>query len=137
MKRIVCDTNIYISSFLFPKSTPATVLGLARMGLVELYVSPFILDEIQKILQSKFYLSKTQITELIKLIKKHSLLIEPQINISIIRTKHDDNRILECAVYAKADYLVTGDKKHILPLEEYGGVKICSPAEFLKRKLWN
>ena len=42
-----------------------------------------------------------------------------------------DNRYIECAVEGKADYLVTGDKKHLLPLNEYEGVQILSPASFL------
>ena len=120
----------------FPKSKPALLLDLARMGVVELYVSPFILHELERILHAKFNVPKTQITRLIKLIHKYSHLVEPQTHISVIKEKQDDNRILECAVAAKADYLITGDKKHILPLKEYAGIKICSPAEFLQRKFW-
>lgn len=42
-----------------------------------------------------------------------------------------DNQILACALEARADYLVTGDLKHIYPLQNVGRVKIVSPAEFL------
>jgi len=44
-----------------------------------------------------------------------------------------DNRILECAVQEKVDYLVTGDAKHLQPLKEYKGIKVLSPADFLKK----
>jgi len=43
-----------------------------------------------------------------------------------------DNRILECALEAKAHFLISGDKKHILPLKKLKGVKILSASHFLE-----
>lgn len=43
-----------------------------------------------------------------------------------------DNRILECAITAEADYIVTGDKNHLLPLKRYKNIRILSPSEFLR-----
>jgi len=43
-----------------------------------------------------------------------------------------DNRISECAVDGNAEFIVTGDTKHILPLKEYKGIKILTPSEFVK-----
>jgi predicted nucleic acid-binding protein len=42
----------------------------------------------------------------------------------------DDNRIVECAVKAGSDYLVTGDK-HLLRVGSYGLLSIVKVAEFL------
>ncbi len=50
---------------------------------------------------------------------------------SIIKAKDSDNRILECAVSGKADFLVSGDTKHITPLKQYMDITILKPAEFL------
>lgn len=44
----------------------------------------------------------------------------------------DDEMVLECAVASEADFLVSGDKKHLLPLREYQGIRIVSPADFLR-----
>jgi len=44
-----------------------------------------------------------------------------------------DAKILACAVAGKADVIVTGDKRHLLPLKKYRGIPIVSPAEFLDR----
>jgi predicted nucleic acid-binding protein len=44
-----------------------------------------------------------------------------------------DAKILACAVAGKADAIVTGDKKHLLPLKRYRGIPIVSPAEFLEQ----
>jgi len=43
----------------------------------------------------------------------------------------DDDKILECAVVASATYIVSGDRKHLLPLGSFRGIHIVSPAEFL------
>lgn len=42
-----------------------------------------------------------------------------------------DNRILECALAADAKFVVTGDKKHLLPLGSFQGVSIVGLADFL------
>ncbi len=43
-----------------------------------------------------------------------------------------DNRILECAIEGKADYIISGDKHHILPLKKFQKIRILSPSQFLK-----
>lgn len=58
----------------------------------------------------------------------------PKVKVSIIKSKDDDNRILECALESKADYIISGDKRHILPLKELEGIKIVSVSEFLEDK---
>jgi hypothetical protein len=45
----------------------------------------------------------------------------------------DDEMILECGLAAEADFIVSGDKKHLLPLGEFQGIQIVSPADFLRR----
>lgn len=45
----------------------------------------------------------------------------------------DDEMILECALAAEAEYIVSGDKKHLLALRQFQGIPIVSPAEFLRR----
>jgi predicted nucleic acid-binding protein len=42
-----------------------------------------------------------------------------------------DNRILECAVIAEADLIVTGDH-HLLDLREFEGIPLVRLADFLR-----
>ncbi len=66
--------------------------------------------------------------------KTWSISLPPKLeeeSISVVKDNEADNRILECAVAARADYLVTGDKEHLLPIETFRGVRIVSPAGFL------
>jgi predicted nucleic acid-binding protein len=45
----------------------------------------------------------------------------------------DDEMVLECAMAAAADFIVSGDKKHLLALGQFRDIPIVSPAEFLRR----
>jgi predicted nucleic acid-binding protein len=62
-----------------------------------------------------------------------AIMVEPRAVIDVIKEKQDDNRILECAVAGRVDYLITGDKKHILPLASIQGIPIVGVAEFLQK----
>ena len=50
--------------------------------------------------------------------------------LSIIKEDPDDDRILECAVSAGAEYIVTGDKD-LLRLKQYDSIRIVNVADFL------
>lgn len=58
-------------------------------------------------------------------------IVTPTERIEEIDADPDDNRFLECAVAANADYLVSGDEAHVQPVEEFRGTDIVSPREFL------
>jgi predicted nucleic acid-binding protein len=45
----------------------------------------------------------------------------------------DDEMILECGLAAEADSIISGNKKHLLPLRQFRGMPIVSPAEFLRK----
>jgi len=59
------------------------------------------------------------------------ILVSPSFTLSVVERDKSDDRILECALEAKGDYIISGDS-HLLSLKEYQGIKILSPAEFLK-----
>jgi len=56
--------------------------------------------------------------------------IKPLIKLNIIKEDPDDNKFLECAMHAKADYIISGDE-HLLNLQEFRSIKILSPADFI------
>ena len=62
-------------------------------------------------------------------------LVIPHQTLSVVKKDEDDNRILECGVEGKAQYIISGDKRHLLSLKQYQGIKILSPANFLKEPL--
>jgi len=134
MIRVVVDTNVIISALIFG-GKPAKILHLANEGAFDLLISPFILNEMFKVLTKQFGWAEGSAEKAVKAIKEIANFIEPTERLSIIKGKESDNRILECAVFGKADFIVTGDTKHILPLKEYQGIRILKPAEFLEQNL--
>jgi putative PIN family toxin of toxin-antitoxin system len=129
--KVVIDTNVFVSGLSF-KGKPREVLDLIWRGDIEACISSFILKELEKTLKKDFSWDRDQIKHTIEKIKAKTILIQPKNKVSVIKENDDDNRILECAIEGKVQYLISGDRKHLLPLKEYQGIKILSPAEFLK-----
>ena len=129
--KVVLDTNIYISAVLFGGNCEE-ILRLATQRSFELIISKSIILEIEAVLKEKFKWSKKQVSETLAYIKNISTLSKPNISISVIKEDPSDNKIIECAIFVGANYIVTGDKNPLLPVKEYKGIKIVSPAEFPK-----
>lgn len=131
--KVVLDTNVYISAILWrPEASGEEILRLAGLDSFELVISRSIISEIEAILKEKFKWSKRQISETSSYIRNIVTVINPDVSLSVVKNDPSDNKILECAVAAKANYIVTGDKNHLLPMKEYKGIKIVNPAELLR-----
>ena len=130
--RVVLDTNVLLSALAVPGSKPDLVLQRVRRGEVALFLSAFIPAELERILRDTFRFTTRQTDERVAVIRRMATLVEPTERIALVVAKDDDNRILECAVAAHADYLVTGDKEHLLPLRSIGATQIVTPAAFLE-----
>lgn len=131
MLKVVLDTNIIISGLLFG-GKPKKVLDLVIDKKIEGFISNFIISESSEVLRKKFSFSPEQIQKTELLFKQSFSLIVPGFSLKIIKEKPADNRILEAAAAAHADYLISGDTKHILPLKKIRKTKIVSPEEFLR-----
>jgi len=129
--KVVIDTNVFVSGLNF-KGKPREILDLIWKEEIKVCISLFILRELEKVLEEVFGWDKERIGSTVERIKDKTIEVQPKVKISVIKEKNDDNRILECAVDGKAQYIVSGDKHHLLPLKEYQGINILSPAEFLE-----
>lgn len=130
MIRVAADTNVYLSAIVFG-GTCETILALARAGVVELFISPAIQKELRSVLGQTFDWEEFQIREALDEVNSLASLIRHSAKLSGLVCHDPDHRILECALAAEADYLVTGDKKHLQPLKTFRGIAIVSPREFL------
>ena len=128
--RVVLDTNVIISALNFP-GNERLVLELALRGRFEFYLSLFILEEIAGVLRRKFGWEEERTSQAIRVIENAATVIEPPRLAEVIEGGHADNRLLECAVAASADYLVTGDRRHLLPIGEHQGARIVNAPRFL------
>lgn len=129
--RVVLDTNVLVSALAFPGSKPDQILSRIRRREIDLFISPFILSELDRVLQDKFHLTKKEAEDRVSAISAIAHLVQPTEQIKLIKVNDDDNRILECAMAALADFLVTGDKEHLLPLGSFRDTRIITPSEFL------
>lgn len=128
--KLVFDTNIYISAFVITGSLAEKAILKVIRENYRLFISKEIVDEVLSVLSKKFdynkeMLSRTAIflSEIAELIKTHDKVY--------ILNDEVDNRIIECAVSAEADIIVSGDKE-LLSLKEYKGIKIMTLREFLE-----
>jgi len=128
--RVVADTNIYISAILFG-GKPGEIENLARQKKIELLISESILDELAGVFKTKFDWPDWQISEIVESLWAITTLVVPRQTLKAIKAHDPDNRILECALEGEAQYIVSGDEHHLLPLKEYHGIIILSPADFL------
>ena len=133
-KKVVLDTNVLISSLLKPESKARDIYRLALRGEIELCTSVDLINELLRVLEyPKFKFEKLQKEVFLKnLTRVATFLVNPGLRINVIKEDPPDNKFLECAVEAKADYLISGDNKHLLPLKNFQGIKIIGPSQFLK-----
>lgn len=131
--RVTVDTNVLISSLIATGGSADQVIQLVRDGEMEMVLSKFILDELARVLTQKFELPAKAVQSAVDRFQRLAIMVEPRAVVNVIKEKQDDNRILECAVAGRVDYLITGDKKHILPLASIQGIPIVGVAEFLQK----
>jgi putative PIN family toxin of toxin-antitoxin system len=131
VRRVVFDANIWVSAFVFPGPVPRAMIDLARLRQVRSVISEPIIDQVFRRLTT-FGWEPEWVRDTISEMKAISVLVSSEPILNVISAKPSDNRILECAVAGRADFIVSGDAKHLLPLRHYEGIPIVSPREFLQ-----
>ncbi len=129
MHRVVFDTNVLISAFIFG-GNPERLFDLARFGELRLIVSPDILMEFAYVMKEKFAWAEDDIAEAIKAIGYSSELVRTTQKLKLV-IDDADNRILECALEGNADFIVSGDH-HLLDVGRFQDVRIVRPKAFLR-----
>jgi putative PIN family toxin of toxin-antitoxin system len=126
--RIVLDSNVVISGFLFG-GPPSQLLQHLVAGAAQSFTSVPILDEIRDVLQRpKFGLSPEQAIKFAEVFHELCRIVSPDESVLAIPADPDDNAVLECALAAGAKVVVSGDS-HLLDLREWKGIRILSPSE--------
>lgn len=129
--RVVADTNIYISALNFG-GTAEDVFTLARARTITLVVSPAILAEMEGVLVRKFDWSHQRARQAVRAVQEFAELVRPETAVHVVTDDEPDNRILECALEAHADAIITGDR-HLRRLGTFHAIPIHTPGEFLER----
>ena len=132
---VVLDTNVMISALISTGGPPARIIDLWETGAFDVASSAPLLEEVKRVLgydQVKKYLkcSPEEINKLLAGWRTASIYVDPEEELEVIKDDPDDDRVLECAVAAEAEYIVSGDN-HLLDLGEYRGIEVLPPAGFL------
>ena len=128
--KVVFDTNVFVSAFIVPGSKGEEALLFALRRRVDLYTSVPILTETAGILRNKFNQPERDILAALKQISRAATIVRSGRTVRVLEDL-PDNRILECAVSAQADLVVTGDH-HILALKAFEGILLVRLADFLR-----
>jgi putative PIN family toxin of toxin-antitoxin system len=131
--RVVLDTNVLVSALLIETSLPAQLLTQWRRGRFDLLTSDLQLEELMRVTRYpkiSARLKPSLAGRLINHLRELAVLIEnlPPVEVS---PDPDDNDLLALAIGGEADYLVTGDKPHLLALARHEGTKIVSVRDFI------
>ena len=131
--RVVLDTNIYLSAIIFG-GKPREILNLARKKQFQLFTSPSILLEVTRKLEEKFNWQEEQVKIVIKALVGFANIVQPSQKLDVVKKDQTDNKILECAEKAKAEYVITGDR-HLLNIKKWKSTEILKPSEFIEKVL--
>ncbi len=132
--RVVLDTNVLLSGIAYPASIPGKLIGAWKHGALEVVLSPFILDELRRVLPrlaNRHGLSATEIDELVDILSIQAEVIEPAPGHDPALTDFNDQPVLGTLIaalqQANADALITGDKALLALGDRY---PIRTPADF-------
>ena len=128
--RVVFDTNVFVSAFVIPGSQGERAFLLARSRRFDLHTSVAILTEIARVLRRKFGQEEDDVKQALRQISRAAVISKPTSRLRVVEDQAD-NRILECALDAQVDLVVTGDR-HLLKLRRFEGIPIVRLADFLR-----
>jgi putative PIN family toxin of toxin-antitoxin system len=131
--RCVIDTNVLVSAAAFSLSVPRQAVTQV-LTLDLLLLSDATADELKEVLLRKkfdrfvsreeralFLVQIATVAEFVPLIRLVSECRDPK-----------DDKFLEVALNGRADFIITSDAD-LLALHPWRGVKVLSPAKYLKR----
>jgi putative PIN family toxin of toxin-antitoxin system len=128
--RVVLDTNVVVSAAINSGGLEARIVELVAARELTLYVSTAVIAEYDIVFaRPKFaHIDPDRIARLLRLLKAEATMVTP---LELVTESKDDpdNRFLECAEAAGADYLVTGNKRHFP--NRWKSTRVVNTREFL------
>ena len=131
--KVVFDTNV-VASATFWRGAPFDCLSRWADGRCEAVVSPELLAEYHETVEElRLEYPDHKYVDWAAALSEAATLVFPTERTEGATPDPGDEMILECGVAAEAQLIVTGDKKHLLPLRRFREIDIITPAEFLRR----
>ena len=136
--RLVLDTNTVVAGFLW-NGPPRRLIEAAIEGeAVELFSSAALLDELAHTLGYAKFAGRIANfgTGVAALVAQYTALVSLVAPLSVPRVvvnDADDDHVIAAAVAARAELIVTGDRKHLLPIGSHQGIAIVTAREVVDR----
>ncbi len=128
--KVVLDNNVLVSAFGW-HGTPEEVMKLVTTGKITNFTSMEMLAELARVVRHpKLRFPESLQAEIIETVFTSSSLVNVSESLNIINLDPADNRVLECAVTACADYIISGDG-HLLEIGNFGTILIVKAKDFL------
>lgn len=132
--RTVPDTNIVVSGLLW-RGNPRRVLDAARDGIIEIFTSPVLLEELEDVLSREKFAARLEaadvsVQELVEGYAALATVIDAEPIEPVIIRDPDDDAVLACAIAAEAEIIASGDDD-LLSLKEHLNIRILTAAELL------
>lgn len=129
-RTVVFDTNVFVSGLCFD-GKPEQCIELALDDSVDLVISTDVLHELVVVLEyDRLPVSEAERHEFADVVVEASRFVEPTIERTVVADDPDDDKFVECALEADADFIVSGDD-HLLGLDSHQGVRIVTPDALL------
>jgi len=133
--RIVADVNTLVSAFLW-QGIPGKLLTLAEEEQIIIFTSTDLLSELDEVLRRPKFSKQVQATgRTAKQILRDYKMLSTTVKAHKLKQKicrdTDDDSVLACALAAKADIIVSGDKD-LLVLHPFQDIPILSPANVVR-----
>jgi putative PIN family toxin of toxin-antitoxin system len=129
--RVLCDTNVLVSAFI-ASGPPSRVVESAINADIDLVLADPVLVELERVLTTKLGIARDRVEEIAALLGDLAVTRLPApASAPAITGDPDDDVILACAVRGEVHVLVSGDRKHLLPVKEHEGVRIITAQALL------
>lgn len=126
-RKIVLDTNVVISGIIAEGHSAEVLESCINSDDIIPVASPDILAEYRQKCNQMDAISIKARYSTIQNLKKNGELVHPEEEVQIVDDDPDDDKLFEAAVEADADYVVSGDKEHVLPVELFRQAKVITP----------
>lgn len=129
--RVVLDTNILVSAFVFPGGVPESVYRQALEGRISAVTSPALLAELGRVLADMFDWEPDRVEEAVGQVARVAVVIRPEVAVREITADPSDDRVLEAASAGGAEVIVSGDR-HLLDLRAWAGIDVVRSKDLLE-----
>ncbi|MFH1212430.1 MAG: putative toxin-antitoxin system toxin component, PIN family [Candidatus Woesearchaeota archaeon] len=126
--KITVDTNFLISATQWDYSVAHKLLQNMIRNNFEIFTTKQILGEFADVLKRDFRYKQEEVENIISKVMQFAAIMIPKIRVQIVEDDPDDDKVIECALESKSEYIITYDK-HLLKIGKHEGIKIIKPEE--------